>query len=83
MNEKEAGNCHCAQCDQIGRFFELLGNKISYKSSPKILVTFGLFKIMQLSCKMICATFWALLGKSGNFLLHHLVTLIVLQSTNL
>ena len=35
------------QCDQIGRFFELLGNKISYKSSPKILVTFGLFKIMQ------------------------------------
>ena len=26
------------QCDQIGRFLKLLGNKCSYKSSPNIVV---------------------------------------------
>jgi len=31
---------HHNQCDQIGQFFELLGNKFSYKSSPNILVPF-------------------------------------------
>ena len=29
-----------SQSDQIGRCFELLGNKFSYKNSPKILVSF-------------------------------------------
>ena len=29
------------QCDQIGRFFKVLGNKFAHKISPKRLVTFG------------------------------------------
>ena len=29
------------QCDQIGRFFKVLSNKFSYKSSTKRLLTFG------------------------------------------
>ena len=31
------------QCDEIGRFLKVLGNKFALKSSPKILLTFGLF----------------------------------------
>ena len=31
------------QCDQIGRFLKALGNKFTLKSSPKRLLTFGLF----------------------------------------
>ena len=33
----------CYQCDQIGRFFKILGNKYSYKRSPNILVNFRSF----------------------------------------
>ena len=29
-----------SQCDQIGWFLQVLGNKLSHKSSPNILVTF-------------------------------------------
>ena len=28
------------QCDQIGQFLQVLGNKLSHKSSPNILVIF-------------------------------------------
>jgi len=31
------------QCDQIGRFFKVLGNKISSKRSPNDWQLFGLF----------------------------------------
>ena len=31
------------QCDQIGRFLKVLGNKFAYKSSPKRMLTFGPF----------------------------------------
>ena len=31
------------QCDQIGRFLKVFGNKFAYKSIPKRLLTFGLF----------------------------------------
>ena len=67
------------QCDQIGRFLQVLGNKLSHKSSQNILVTFWLFLIMSLLCKKCVATFWAIFGrkKLGNFLFHHLVTLVV------
>ena len=41
------GFCHKIycwhQCDQIGQFLKVLGNKCTYKSSPKRLLTFGLF----------------------------------------
>ena len=28
------------QCDQIGRFLQVLGNNLSHKSSPNMLATF-------------------------------------------
>ena len=31
---------HCFQCDQIGRFLKVLGEKFSHKK-PKYIVTFG------------------------------------------
>ena len=65
----------CNQCDQIGRFSELLGKKISDKSSKIFWYLFGLFKITQPSCTNDLATFGAIMGKLGNFLFHHLVTL--------
>ena len=34
---------HRHQCDQIGRFFKVLGDKISNKSSPHYWQLFGLF----------------------------------------
>ena len=34
---------HRHQCDQIGRFFKVLGDKISNKSSPNYWQLFGLF----------------------------------------
>ena len=72
------------QCDKIGPFLQLLGNKLSHKSSPNILLIFGLFLIMSLLCKKCVATFWAVLGgKLGNFLFQHLVTLISTQHTHL
>ena len=33
----------CPQCDQIGQFLKVLDNNFDYKSSPKRLLTFGLF----------------------------------------
>ena len=38
----------CNQCDQIGRFLKVLGNKFAYKRRPKRLQTSGLFKKDQL-----------------------------------
>ena len=60
---------HHRQCDQIGRFFELFGNKFAYKCCPKIMVNFW-----ATSCKNDLATFWTILGI---ILFHHLVTLII------
>ena len=65
----------CEQCDQIGRFLKVLGNKFSYKSSPSIRWPFGLFKAKKL--------IWPLLGqlwlRFGLLLFLHLVTLGVNQ----
>ena len=36
-------NLIAPQCDQIGRFLKVLGNNFTCKSSPKRLLTFGLF----------------------------------------
>ena len=51
-------NVYRAQCDQIGRFLQVIGNKESHKSKPNILVTFW-----AISFKKCVATFWAILGK--------------------
>ena len=61
------------QCDQIGRFLKVLVNKFAYKSSPKILVTFGIFRNRSIYVKTALGynlgNFWKDLG---NFLLQHL-----------
>ena len=47
---------------QIGRFLQVLGDILSHKSSPTILVPFGLLLIISLLCKKRVATFWAIFG---------------------
>ena len=75
-DETFLGIC-CDQCDQIGRFLQVLGNKLSHKSSPNKLVTFGLFLIMLLLWKSVWKLFGQFWVELGNFLFHHLVTLNV------
>ena len=54
------------RCEQIGRFLQVLGNKLSHKSSSNILVTFWTIpKNVTLLCKKCVATFWANFG--GNW----------------
>ena len=54
------------QCDQIVRFFKVLGNKCFHKKEPKYLVTFGaILKYTTLKVKTALATFWATFGKMG------------------
>ena len=54
------------QCDQIGRFMKVLGNKFAHKSSPKILSTFELYWKRISKCKNCCGiylgNFWKHLG---------------------
>ena len=47
-----------AQCDQIRRFLQVLGNKLSHKRSPNILVIFWAIS----NYVIIVATFWTLRG---------------------
>ena len=54
------------QCDQIGRILKAQGNKYSFKSRLKYLVTYGtILKNINFKSKNL-----------GNFLFQHLVTLI-------
>ena len=53
------------QCDQIERFFDLLGNKFAYKSSQNILVIFSAILIKTTFCKNDLASFWTILIKIG------------------
>ena len=50
---------------EIGRFFKVLGNKISSKRSPKLLATFGLFWKTLFFRKNCIGYFWATFGKIG------------------
>ena len=49
------------QCDQIGRFLKVLGNKFALKSSQKRLLTFGLIWNQSINVKnaveIVYATF--------------------------
>ena len=45
------------QCDQIGRFFKVLGDKFSLKSSPNVLWMFGLLWKHPFSCINCCGYF--------------------------
>ena len=61
------------QCDQIGRFLKVLGNKISNNF-------LGYFEKTHSYVKTALATFWATFGnKLSYFLLQHLVTLLLLD----
>ena len=51
------------QCDQIGRFLEVLGNKISSEKT-KWMATFWGFWKASLLWKTALATFWATFGKN-------------------
>ena len=64
------------QCDQIGRFLKVLGNRISSKRSRNDWQLFGLFWKISLWCKncigYFLGNFWQ---KMGYFFLQHLATL--------
>ena len=62
----------CLQCDQIGLFMRILGDKISdkisNKMSPKDWQCFGLFcKNLTLLCKNCCGYFWGCFWKGLGF----------------
>ena len=64
------------QCDQIGRFFKVHGDKKIHNSSPNDWQLLGLFWITSLLCKYCWIFFLANLWENfGYFLLRHLVTL--------
>ena len=72
------------QCDQIGRFLQVLGNKMSQKSSPNILVTFRAISYNVTIMYKVRGYFLGNFGgKLGNFIFHHLVTLLSYLPTDL
>ena len=65
------------QCDQVGRFFKVLGNKFAHKITPKsLVVTFGAISKRIIVCKncffYYLGNFW-----KHSFKLKHLVTLFL------
>ena len=64
------------QCNQIAQLLTVLVNKFDYKSSPKRLATFGLFRNRLIDAKTAVDIFRQLWKHLGNFLFQHLVTLI-------
>ena len=65
------------QCDQIGGFLKVFGDKISSKSSPNYCQPFGQCWKTPLLCKNCCCYFLGNFWKHlSYFLLQHLVTLI-------
>ena len=67
------------QCDQIGRFFKILGNLISTKRSPNEWQLFWLFRKTSLILHWLDSfrpTFW----KIWLLLIQHLVTLVTFQT---
>ena len=69
-------HCPSAQCDQIGWFFKVLGDKLSFKSSPNIWWLFGVFWKHYFFGKTCCGYFFGQVYKKlGYFLFLYLVTL--------
>ena len=54
----------CEQCDQIGRFWKIIGNKISSKRSGNDWHLLGYFEKPNSYEKTAFATFWATFGKN-------------------
>ena len=64
------------QCDQIGRFFKVLGGKLSYKSSPNVWWLKGHFENISFEVKTAVVTFLGNFIKNwATFLIHCLVAL--------
>ena len=65
-----------AQCDQIGRFLKVFGNKFSLISSTNVWRLFGLFEHRRFLSKNCCGYFLEYFWKNlGEFSFQHLVTL--------
>ena len=64
----------CLQCDQIGRFFIVLGDKFCWKRRPNSSFL-GYFEKHHFPIKQLWLLFGNYLKILGYFLLHHLVTL--------
>ena len=58
----ESWNKWHKQCDQIGQFLKVLGNKFSYKSSPIIWWLLGAFRKTLGLSKNWCGIFWVTFG---------------------
>ena len=76
-------NGHHTQCDQIGRFLNVLRNKFACKSSPKYWRLYWAVLTSFTLCKTTVASLWATFGTIwATFLLQYLVTLIVCHLLN-
>ena len=62
------------QCDHIGRFFKVLGVKLSFKSSPIVWWLLGHFENITLKWTRQWLHIWA------TFLIHYLVTLQIIRT---
>ena len=72
------------QCDQIGRFLKVIGDKISIKSSPNYFSLLGLFWKTSLLCKNCYGYFLGNFRKHlGYFLLWYLVTLVASKQVSM
>ena len=68
------------QRDQIGRFLQVLGNKLYHKGNPTILMPFGAITNTVTFMEKLCGYFFGnFLGKLSNCLFHHLVTLFSIE----
>ena len=56
---------HWDQCDHIRRFLKVLGDKLSFKSSPNVWWLSGYFKNITFNQKLLWLPFWATLDKIG------------------
>ena len=63
------------QCDQIGRFLIVLGDKFFWKVAQISLHFWGYFKNNHFLIKTVVATFWQLLKSLGYFRFQDMVTL--------
>ena len=53
-----------SQCDQIGRFFKVLGDKFTFKSYPNVWQLLGPIGKASLLSNTAMTTFWATFGKN-------------------
>ena len=68
----------CQQCDQIGPFSKILGDKSSFNSGPYIWRIFGLFLKLHFLSKNCSDCFLGNCScKFRNFLVKHLVALLM------